>query len=200
LNGSKAYFAGNAGMAYQSGDPLTELFALWKARLAPVLDHRYDLTAEGLDDANTVLLNKLADLRGRAVSHLPESSFLTVRGADGLDRHYTLIRNSAHSNVSELFSEEERRLPDEDSLLVVRGFIGAYPNAFYRVPSNRLATFVNLAGNLRSDQDYAALAARFAIRRTDIRFWAHSDAVHEAYRQAEPVEGALFDYSRLENR
>ena len=200
FNGSKAYFTGNTGIAYQSGNPLTELYGRWKAHLAPVLDHRYDLTAKGPDGTNTALLNKLAALRGRAVSYLPESSFLVIRGEDGRDHHYTLIRNSAHSNVSELFSEEERRLPDEDSLLVVRGFIGAYPNAFYRVPSNRLATFVNLAGSLRSEQDYAALAARFAIRRTDPRFWTHSDAVHEAYRQAEPVEGALFDYSRLENR
>lgn len=200
LNGSKTYFSGNSGIHYQSGDPLAELYGLWKTHLAPVLDHRYDLSPEEPADTNTALLNKLAALRGRAISYLPESSFLTVRDTDGRDSHYTLIRNSAHSNVAELLSEEERRLPDEDDMLVVRGFIGAYPNAFYQVPSNRLATFVNLAGNLRSEQDYAALAARFAIRRTDPRFWDHSDALREAYHQADPVEAALFDYNRLENR
>ncbi|QSA97843.1 fatty acid cis/trans isomerase [Methylococcus sp. EFPC2] len=200
LNGSKTYFAGNTGVHYQTGDSLTELYGQWKGYMAPVLDHRYDLSAEGPDDTSFALLNKLAALRGRAVSHFPESSFLTVRGADGRDRNYTLIRNSAHSNVSELLSEDKRLLPDEDTLLVARGFIGAYPNALYRVPSHRLAAFVKLAGNIRSDQDYAALAERFAIRRTDPRFWAHSDAVYEAFRQAEPVEAALFDYNRLENR
>jgi hypothetical protein len=200
LNGSKAHFAGETGIDYQSEDSLSELYRLWKTHLAPVLDHRYDLTSEGLSHTDATLLNKLTTLRGRAVSHLPESSFLTVRGTEGRERHYTLIRNSAHSNVSELFSEDARRLPDEDSLLVVRGFIGAYPNAFYLLPSNRLATFVKLAGGLRSEQDYGALAARFAVRRTDPRFWSHSDAVHEAFHKTEPVEAALFDYNRLENR
>ncbi|MBS1212064.1 MAG: Fatty acid cis/trans isomerase, partial [Proteobacteria bacterium] len=34
------------------------------------------------------------------------------------------------------------RLAGEDSLLVAKGFIGAYPNAFFRVPGIRLAAFV----------------------------------------------------------
>ncbi|WP_277458287.1 MULTISPECIES: fatty acid cis/trans isomerase [Methylococcus] len=200
LHGSKAYFTQRTGVEYRTGDPLPELFGLWKAHLAPVLDHRYDLAASTREDPNAGLLKKLANLQGRMLSFLPESSFLTVQGIDGIDRHYTLIRNSAHSNISELFFEEDRRLPDEDTLLVAQGFIGAYPNAFYRLRSNRLAAFVDQVGRLRSEQDYAVLAARFAVRRTDPRFWAHSDALHEAFRQADPVEAALFDFNRLENR
>ena len=200
LNGSKAYFSENTGIHYRSRDALAELYGLWKAHLTPVLDHRYDLVQKRPTDPNKARLKKLAALQGRTISYLPESSFLTVRGADGHERHYTLIRNSAHSNISELFSEQERRLPDEDSLLVARGFIGAYPNAFYRVPSNELASFVSLISNLRSEQEYAELAERFAVRRTDGRFWAHSDALYDAYRRAEPVEAALFDYNRFENR
>ncbi|MGH8699994.1 MAG: fatty acid cis/trans isomerase [Burkholderiales bacterium] len=42
--------------------------------------------------------------------------------------------------------------------------------------------------------------ARFALRRTDTRFWSHSDAVHATYRRWAPVEAALFDYNRFENR
>ncbi|QXP83804.1 fatty acid cis/trans isomerase [Methylococcus sp. Mc7] len=200
LNGSRAYFTQRTGVEYRTGDPLPELFGLWKAHLAPVLDHRHDLAESARDDPDADLLKKLAGLRGRVLSFLPESSFLTVQGVDGVDRHYTLIRNSAHSNISELFSEANRRLPDEDTLLVASGFIGAYPNAFYRLRSNRLAAFVDLVSRLRSEQDYAALAARFAVRRTDPRFWGHSDAVHEAFRKADPVEASLFDFNRLENR
>ncbi|WP_333687939.1 fatty acid cis/trans isomerase [Methylococcus capsulatus] len=200
LNGSKAYFTQRTGVEYRTGDPLTELFGLWKAHLAPVLDHRHEYAQSTQDDPNAGLLKTLSGLRGRMLSILPESSFLTVQGEDGVDRHYTLIHNSAHSNISELFFEEDRRLPDEDTLLVARGFIGAYPNAFYRLRSNRLAAFIDQLGRLRSEQDYAEFAARFAVRRTDPRFWAHSDAVHEAFRKADPVEASLFDFNRLENR
>ncbi len=197
---TKAHFAQDTGIDYKTGDSLTELFGLWKAYLAPVLDHRHDLVTSKPKNMDMPLLKKLAVLRGRQLTYLPESSFLTVRGADGPDSHYTLIRNSAHSNISELFSEDERRLPDEDTLTVTRGFIGAYPNAFYRVPDNRLGDFVNLIADLRSAQDYSTLAATFAVRRTDPDFWAYSDALHDAYRKAEPVEAALFDYNRFENR
>lgn len=200
LNGSKAYFAEDTGIEYQTGDPLKELFARWKAHLGPVLDHRYDLDPQRSSNASNAALGRLAGLHGRSLSYFPETSFLTVREADGRDRHYTLIRNSAHSNISELFSEEERRLPDEDTLTVAQGFIGAYPNALYRVTADRLDAFVERTANLSSEADYEKLSAAFAVRRTDPRFWAFIDALHDAYRNAEPVEAALFDFNRFENR
>jgi hypothetical protein len=131
---------------------------------------------------------------------LPEASFLTVIDKQGREHPFTLLRNSAHSNISEMFDEEYRRLPDEDTLTLVPGFLGAYPNAFYRVDAARLTWFVSQVGNLKSEADYADLSSHFALRRTDNRFWSHSDALHEAYRKSEPVEAALFDYNRFENR
>jgi hypothetical protein len=44
------------------------------------------------------------------------------------------------------------------------------------------------------------LMERFGIHRTGPRFWAHSDALHAAYRRRAPVEAGLFDYNRYENR
>ena len=41
---------------------------------------------------------------------------------------------------------------------------------------------------------------RFAIRRTDNRFWTHSDSLIEGYRKTYPIEAGLFDYNRFENR
>jgi hypothetical protein len=122
-----------------------------------------------------------------------------VRDA-GVDRHFSLIANRAHSNVAELFDETERRLPDEDSLLVSSGFIPAYPNAFFVVQSEKLPAFVDALARLASEADYAALMAAYGIRRSDRRFWPHSDALHLAWRRAAPREAGLFDYNRLENR
>ena len=200
LNGSKAYLAQETGIAYQTSQPWPELLALWKQHLAPVLDHRYDLTESGLAPEHVDTLRQLANLKGRAVSNLPETTFLTVQDATRRDHHFTLLRNSAHSNIAELFKEAERRLPDEDTLTLVRGFLGAYPNAFYRVQASRLPAFVEAAANLKSETDHASLSSRFSIRRPDSHFWAHGDALQVAYRQSSPVEAALCDFSRLENR
>jgi len=145
-------------------------------------------------------VERLAALRGRALEHLPEASILTVRDAAGQVHHFSVIANRGRSNVAELFDEPERRLPDEDSLLVANGFIPAYPNAFFQVDAAQLAAFVDAVGRLSSESDYAALATTYGIRRTDPRFWAHSDALHATWRRAAPREAGLFDYNRFENR
>jgi hypothetical protein len=102
--------------------------------------------------------------------------------------------------VAELLGDDKRRLPDEDNLSLVNGFIGAYPNAFFMVDAADLPEFVEGVQRLASEADYRKLLTRFGIRRTDERFWAHSDALQAAYRRSAPKEAGLFDYNRFENR
>ena len=84
--------------------------------------------------------------------------------------------------------------------LLANGFIPAYPNAFFVVEAAKLSAFVDAVARLGSESDYSALMASYGIRRTDPRFWPHSDALHLAWRQSEPREAGLFDYNRFENR
>jgi hypothetical protein len=173
---------------------------MMKKHTAPVTSPRYVLAASGLTGASLRSLEELSRLRGRPISHFPEMAFLTVRDATGGARHFTLLSNNAHSNVVELMGEERRRLPDEDTFSVVHGFLGAYPNAFFLVDAGELPAFVKAIQGLASEADYRDLLARYGVRRTDERFWSHSDALGEAYRRWAPREAALFDYNRFENR
>ena len=200
LQDTQAYFPYETGIRYATADPLAELYAMMKKRAAPVTSPRYALAASGLTGAPLRELNRLAALRGRALSHLPETAILTVRDAAGRDHHFSLIANRAHSNVAELFDEKERRLPDEDSVLLANGFISAYPNAFFLIDILKLREFVDAVARLDSESDYSALMEAYGIRRTDARFWAHSDALHLAWRRSAPREAGLFDYNRFENR
>jgi hypothetical protein len=195
-----AYYAHETGIEYKTQAPLTELYAMLKAYLAPVSSPRYEFASSGLSGAPLRSLTDLSRIRGRAISHLPEASFLTVRNAAGSDYHFTLLSNSAHSNVAELLGDTKRRLPDEDDLTLVNGFIGAYPNAFFMVNAADLPGFVDGVQRLASEADYRELLTRYGIRRTDERFWAHSDALTNAYRRWAPKEAGLFDYNRFENR
>jgi hypothetical protein len=195
-----AYLRTESGIPYRTQDPLGELYAMLKRRLAPVTSTQYALASSGMGGAARSSLEQLSALRGRATSHLPELSYLTVRGASGRRVHFTLIANRAHSNVAQLFDEAERRLPDEDDLTLAHGFIGAYPNAFFSLDVDQLPGFVAAVRGLASEADYGALLARHGVRRTDARFWAHSDELHAAYRRWAPREAGLFDYNRFENR
>jgi hypothetical protein len=99
-----------------------------------------------------------------------------------------------------VFAEGQEILPRENGLTVVPGFIGAYPNALYAVRHGELAGFTAAVGALSSEADYRVLADRHAVRRSRADFWAHSDALQDAYAAWAPVEAGLLDYNRLENR
>ena len=137
---------------------------------------------------------------GASLAWLPEATVLRVDDAPRPPRYFSLLRNTAHSNVSHLLKEKAELLPAENSLTVVPGFIGAYPNAIYRATRAQLPAFTRGVQGLASESDYRALASQFAIRRTSPDFWAASDALIDAYAQWAPLEAGLFDYNRLENR
>jgi hypothetical protein len=197
--GRNATYNRESGVTYRTTDPQREFYDLLKARLAPVLGRRYDL-ASVEDESLRRELESLASTRGRNLQWMPEMAILRVEDGAQPPRWFTVLRDTAHSNVSHLLREAKQLVPDEDTLTVVPGFIGDYPNAFYRVSRADLPVFGAAIRNLKSETDYRAFAARFAVRRTNSAFWAHSDAVHDAYRQGAPGEAALFDYNRLENR
>ena len=46
---------------------------------------------------------------------------------------YTLVRNKAYKNVSSIFEDEDRRDLENDTMTVIRGLEGSYPNFFYSV-------------------------------------------------------------------
>ena len=200
LRNIEVFYGQETGIAFTSADPLAELYAMLKSRMAQLSGEHYALARSGLTGAPLSTLSALSGLRGRSVSHLPEAAFLTVRDPAGGSHHFTMLSNTAHSNVAELLGDKARRLPDEDDLLIVNGFVGAYPNAMFVVNADALPAFAESVRRLASEDDYRQLMTRYGIRRTSGRFWALSDALHQAYRSWAPREAGLFDYNRFENR
>ncbi|HEY6086785.1 MAG TPA: fatty acid cis/trans isomerase [Burkholderiaceae bacterium] len=199
VGGSKARLEPETGIAYRSGDARREFHEIVGGRLAPVLDRRFDLA--GVSDAPLRRsLQALAAVRGAGLSWLPESALLRVDDATRPARYFSLLRNTGHANVAHLLREDGALLPNENTLTVVPGFIGAYPNAILRATPDQLPAMTTAIAGLTSEADYASFADRFVIRRTSPEFWAASDALHEAYARWSPLESGLFDYSRLENR
>lgn len=146
------------------------------------------------------LLQDLAAVKGMPLEYLPEQSLMRLRLSEGGVRLISLIRNRAHSNVAQLFNEKDRFIPEEQTLTVAEGIIGAYPNAFFDVAEEDLERFVSGVAKLASEQSYGQLLGQFGIRRTNPQFWEFSDAVHALYFQRAPIDSGFLDYNRLENR
>ncbi|MFM8552563.1 MAG: fatty acid cis/trans isomerase [Nitrospiraceae bacterium] len=201
--GSRIHFDYESGIPYRTNHPKAELFDLLHQRLTGALNLTYNLEEES-DRVLRAKLEELARIKGQALQWLPEVAILAVTEGTGEtprdDRWYTLVHDEAYSNIASLFNLEARRLPDEDTLTVARGFVGAYPNVFYRVDRADLPQFIAAIAGLTGEEEYRKLVERFGVRRTSPDFWPHSDQLHKAYRSREPIESGLFDYNRLENR
>ncbi|MET0341968.1 MAG: fatty acid cis/trans isomerase [Polyangiales bacterium] len=196
--GKVARFKQETGIRYQTATPERELNELLKQHLARVRERKHDLAEEN-DRLLTEALAPLTRFRGPPATLFPETSFLEVVDEGGDGHHFTLLRDSAHTNVAYLFGENKRRRAGEDSLDVLRGFVGAYPNAFFRVDRKQLASFVESVRALTDIASYTALRARYGVRRTNPTFWQHSDRLHEAQQKREPREGGLLDFNRLDD-
>ncbi len=127
---------------------------------------------------------------------LPELAIVLVRAEDGSARLYSIVHNREHDNISWILGESERFAPQEDSLTVRAGAIGAYPNMFFVVPESRIEVFSQAIKRLRSVADYNRLTDAFGVRRSDEKFWSVYDAINSTYRAGDPVRSGTLDLTR----
>jgi hypothetical protein len=197
--GEHARLEADSDIPYRTQDPQAELFGMLEARLAPALGHRNRLDSVA-DPALRRDLRALAGLRGAALSWLPENLVLRVDHPAAGPLYLSLMRNTGHRNVSQIFDQSRLLEPADNSLSIVPGIVGAYPNALYRLPAAELPALAAAIAGLASEGDYRRLADRYGVRRTSPEFWAASDALHAAYARLAPLEAGVLDYGRLENR
>ena len=182
---------------YHTDNPKAELFQVLRERVSSALgENTYRIEAAALPENALESIRKLDAVVGKPAAILPESVFVNVRDHGAL----TVLANRSYSNISSMFREEERRLPVEDSLTVVNGFIGAYPNVFIDIEVDEVPAFVEQVVTMDTEADYKELLDKFGVRRTSERFWSVSDELLAKRRQMAPLEAGIFDFNRLENR
>ena len=145
-------------------------------------------------------LQELSQVKGEPLQYLPEQSVIRLKGGDSKIELVSLIRNRAHTNVAQLLGEKERLIPEEQTLSVLRGVVGTYPNVFYDLHTSQLQAFTIQLSSLSSEQDYADLVGRYGIRRSNKSFWPIADSIHAEYLHSDPITAGLLDFNRLENR
>ncbi len=143
-------------------------------------------------------LETLASVKGAWVARMPEVSVLRVRTGAEPERSlaYALVHDVAHTNVAMMFGEERRLVPEDDTLSVVRGHFGSYPNFFFEVDADAIDAFAAALRAVASDADFAAFVARFGVRRTDGRFWAFSDWLRADSLRADRTRAGVYDLGR----
>jgi len=141
---------------------------------------------------------RIGKMRGEQLQPLPDVAFLHIV-MDGKedDVNYTIIRNKALSNNSMMFREDRRRRFEADTLTIVKGYVGSYPNAFYRVPIEELESAVDDYIAIKDAVGYYMLGLKYSIQRNNPEFWAESDWHYKMLLDREPIDGGLFDMYRF---
>lgn len=191
----------NTDINYKTEKPLEELYSMMQSKLSEVTSKKHyvlkDIMGENIFDA----LSSINQLQGKGISILPESTIIQIySGVSGTSHFYTMLRHTAYSNISHLFNEEDRRLTDEDTVTIARGFMTSHPNAFLRIKENQLSQFVMQLKQLRKEEDYKNIMDTFGVRRTSKDFWQYTDTMHDYFKKEYPVEFGYLDFNRLENR
>lgn len=197
LNQFRGTITRPTSIRYRTDEPLHELYELIAEHVEPAT--KENVEEKSIEDEH--VLQKLDNAKGEVLALLPEVMFLAVNEPDSDEqKFFTLLHHATYSNISILFDDQERRLPEEDTLSVLKGFVGAYPNVFFKVNRGDLESFVQRIETLQEESDYKRLLDDYGVRRSSPDFWKLSDTIHETFLSTHPVDGGLFDYNRLENR
>lgn len=144
------------------------------------------------------VLSILANRPGDWVKFLPDLSVLVVE-TDSAAEIFTLTHDKAHDNVAFLFDEQARRAPEEDTLTILPGIIGSYPNFFFEVQNNQLEPFAEVLTAMRAPEDWMDVVAEYGVRRTSPDFWAVSDQISASFLQRNPVQAGILDLNRYKD-
>jgi hypothetical protein len=197
IQGEYARLSRAPDIKYQTKNPLPELLQRLHKYLQPALADESDLMASQPPPL-WQKIRQIETLQGQAASIIPEMSVILIDTAK--PALFTLLRNSAHSNISGLLNEADRRLPGEDNLTVLPGIIGAYPDALWHIEADKLDQFIADITMIKNEDDYRQVMAKYGVRRSSPEFWKFSDRLHQVYQSEYPVAYGSLDYNRLENR
>ncbi len=135
----------------------------------------------------------------KVVSFLPELSYLIIHDRNGkITKIISLVVNRAHTNVSFIFDEDERRIPEKDRLMLVPDSIGSYLNFIFWVDQDQLDKFVRQAKKITDEKSMDNWVNEFGIRRTNKNIWPVLDKLRN-YRLNKEGKAGLLDISRYEN-
>jgi hypothetical protein len=200
---------------YQTDKPQLELYHHIENRLGPLtggpnsLDRHEQATSTNVQTSTIAqqadnAMHAIADIKGEALRAFPDVAFVRIKTASPeTDLAYTLIRNKAYLSVTSLLVDESKRDQRDyahDTLTVVRGTEGSYPNFFFVVEPEELEDFANRYVNIQTRDDYEHFVGIYGIRRTNDSFWETADWFQDEYAEQEPVQSGLFDLNRYANR
>jgi hypothetical protein len=197
---------------YRTNDPQREFYLALESHLGQVAGKNDYINRCSLNECQgktppqaeldiDLAMQKLVSISGEILKVFPDVSFIRVLNDNGdEDLAYTLIRNKAYTNISSMLSNVDQRDRSNDTLTVLKGLEGSYPNFFFVVKRKDIDAFVDRFTTIGNRRAYEEFVALYGIRRTNQTFWEQADWFHDWALQHEPVVSGIYDLNRYRNR
>lgn len=127
--------------------------------------------------------------------YFPDLALLKIR-TNTIPRVFSLVRNKEHENVSWIMGEALRMAPQEDTLTIKEGYMGAYPNMIFDMTESDLQRFIARVKAVKSEKDYQKLTSEFGILRTNPEFWRHYDELTNHQKKHSNLDFGYLDLTR----
>ncbi|MDX9730529.1 MAG: fatty acid cis/trans isomerase [Bdellovibrionales bacterium] len=111
-------------------------------------------------------------------------------------RIYTLIRNREHENIAWMFVENLRLDPNADTLTLIRGVAGGYPNQIFALSESEVPAFVRATLRIKNEAQYRSMRRKFGLDRMSPNFWTKFDTLQNHFLKSQPEETGYLDLSR----
>jgi len=108
----------------------------------------------------------------------------------------TLVINRWHDNVNSLFGEEKKLNSSKDTIDIIPGSIGSYPNMFAVIHYTNLPDFFDLIANFDDSEKDIERFKKYFVSRADKDFWKTFDWFQTQFDKANPIQAGLYDLNR----
>ena len=171
-------------------------------------------------------MQKLANMKGKVLAegkdyyplqYFPALSYVRVSSTDDKDdAAYSVVYNKSYKLYEEdsFTKEVDKRTKTDmsgDTLTVVKGLAGAYPNFFFDLNEGEVDDFVSACEQIENQDDYNRIVETYGVRRTKVTtpvesgFWDMADWFQERHTREQralaeslnqSVESGILDLSR----
>jgi len=172
----------------------------WR-RIAPTMTaSKARLASATPEQASLSRLSGMPVAKTPFTKFFPDFTFLEVVSAQGKPaRLYSVVRNKEMRNLLWwIIDESPRRATEDDTLIVLEGVAGSYPNTFLRVSEAELDAMVTAIASVRNQEDWNRVLAKYGVTRMSPAFWQAYDEIQYLVNRYLGVEGGIVDLNRFE--
>jgi len=161
----------------------------------PTLPKEYTSEADFMQGVRSLTAPGTGFLR-HVVHNEANVILVRTRLKDGTQNVHTLVVNRWHDNVNAMFGEHNRLDSSKDTLDIIKGSIGSYPNIFFDVREEDFPDFFDMLTNFEDNDIYIDKLKKYAISRSNKDFWKYFDWFQERFYADDPLNSGLYDLNR----